>query len=230
MYHKVSATTGNDLTVTVRQLAEQIAWLRESGHGFVTIRQLVQSLDGETALPAKPVLVTFDDAYVDTLELALPVLREAGVRAAVFVPTAFLGQSSAWERDAAPIMTAAQLSTLAAEGWELALHSHRHLNFATLAPTQIAAEVRDNLAALRELGFAPAPALAYPFGRRPRDREVRAAMRAALQEAGVRLAFRIGNRINPLPLGDCFEVNRLGPRGDESFGAFQRKLRWGRLL
>ena len=55
-------------------------------------------------------------------------------------------------------------------------------------------------------------------------------MKAALRECGVRLAFRIGNRINRLPLADPFEIQRLSVRGDESFGAFQRRIRWGRLF
>ena len=230
MYHKVSATTGNDLTVTSAQLFAQIRWLKDAGYAFVTLAAIVRAAEGVEPLPEQPVMVTFDDAYVDTLEIALPILRELAVQAAVFVPTAFLGQASSWERDAAPLMNAGQLRTVAAAGWEVGLHSHRHENFATLDGLTIAADVADNMAALRAIGIQPAPALAYPFGRRPRTAAGWAAMKTAFRTVGVRVAFRIGNRVNPLPLRDAFEINRLGPRGDESFGAFQRKLRWGRFF
>ena len=230
MYHKVSATGGDELTVTVAQLEQQMAWLRAEGWAYVSVADVARAAAERAALPAWPILVTFDDAYLDTLELALPVLERHGVRAAVFVPTAFVGAASAWDRVPRPIMNAAQLHALAGAGWELALHSHRHLNYSTLTTEQIAADVRENFSALRGLGLNPAPALAYPFGRRPRGAAARDAMRRLFHEAGVQVAFRIGNRVNALPLRDRFEINRLGVRGDRSFGAFQRKLRWGRLL
>ena len=40
----------------------------------------------------------------------------------------------------------------------------------------------------------------------------------------MRIAFRIGNRINRLPLRDRFEINRLGVRGDRELGFFRRQL------
>jgi hypothetical protein len=54
-------------------------------------------------------------------------------------------------------------------------------------------------------------------------------MVAALGALGIRLGFRIGNRVNPLPLADPFEINRLGVRGDESLATFRRRIAWGRL-
>ncbi len=41
--------------------------------------------------PKPSCLLTFDDAWLDTFENAYPALREAGMRAAVFVPTGLLG-------------------------------------------------------------------------------------------------------------------------------------------
>jgi peptidoglycan/xylan/chitin deacetylase (PgdA/CDA1 family) len=230
MYHKISRSGGDELTVTVTQLERQMTWLRAEGWDFVTLNDVVTAVVARAPLPAWPILVTFDDAYVDTLELALPALQKCGVRAAVFVPSGHVGGTSSWERVPSPLMNGAQLRAMAEAGWEIALHSHLHRNFASLDAAQIASDVRQNISVLRDLGLAVAPALAYPFGRRPRDPAVRTAMQTALGEAGVQVAFRIGNRVNPLPLRDRFEVNRLGVRGDRSFGAFQRKLRWGRLL
>ena len=82
MYHKVSITGGDELTVNVAQLERQMAWLREQAWPLVTLVEIARAADGLAPLPPRSVLVTFDDAYRDTLELALPVLKRHGLRAA----------------------------------------------------------------------------------------------------------------------------------------------------
>ena len=225
MYHKTSLATADEHTVTAAQLERQLLWLQDRGSRFVTLAEVLRG-----PLPERPVLVTFDDAYVDTCEIAAPVLRDLRVPAVVFVPTAFVGKTSSWDVDPRPLMTGEQLRALAANGFEIALHSHRHENYAGLTAAQIGDDVTASFEALKELGLKPAPALAFPYGGRPRGWPALWVVKNELWENGVRLAFRIGNRINPLPLRDPLEVQRLSIRGDESLAAFQRKIRWGRLI
>ncbi|HWK06197.1 MAG TPA: hypothetical protein VNS58_21295 [Puia sp.] len=51
-----------------------------------------------------------------------------------------------------------------------------------------------------------------------------------LGENGIHLAFRIGNRINSLPLRNKFLIQRLDIRGDEPFLLFRISLAFGRKL
>src|SRR5262249_17211406 len=46
---------------------------------------------GDGRLPERALLVTFDDGWADTAECALPVLRELGCPAVVFVPPPVVG-------------------------------------------------------------------------------------------------------------------------------------------
>jgi len=55
----------------------------------IGVRQLVKALTGGPALPRRALLLTFDDGYRDFAEYAWPVLRELGLPALLFVPTAF---------------------------------------------------------------------------------------------------------------------------------------------
>jgi peptidoglycan/xylan/chitin deacetylase (PgdA/CDA1 family) len=48
-------------------------------------------------IPDKPVLLTFDNAYADIAEHALPDLYECGLHGVVFVITGQLGGSTVWE-------------------------------------------------------------------------------------------------------------------------------------
>ena len=73
------------------------------------------------------------------------------------------------------------------------------------------------------------PALAYPYGAYPRkDAARRAAFLEAVRGAGVRIAFRIGNRVNPLPLPSPLEIRRTEIQGDEPFWVFRWKVWKGR--
>jgi peptidoglycan/xylan/chitin deacetylase (PgdA/CDA1 family) len=47
-------------------------------------------------VPPRAVCITFDDGYRSVHELALPVLREFGLPATVFVTTGYLGERSMW--------------------------------------------------------------------------------------------------------------------------------------
>lgn len=62
--------------------------LLASAYHPIGLGDLVGRADGAPALPRRSVLVTFDDGYRDTASVAWPILRELGIPAALFVPTA----------------------------------------------------------------------------------------------------------------------------------------------
>lgn len=228
MYHKVSPTKRDELTVTCAQLDTQMRWLQEEGFSFVTGSQVIAEARGNSALPRNSVLVTFDDAYFDTFDLAYPLLRRLGIPAVVFVPTAFIGGASTWDAEPQPLMTETQLRQLAGGGWEVGLHSHRHSNYANLWPAEIASDLRACVERSKEAALPTIPAFAYPYGGRPRAAKNRRQMQSELSTVGFQIAFRIGNRVSRLPLRDAYEINRLGVRGDKDLGFFRRQLWWGR--
>ena len=83
-----------------RRLERQIAMIRRH-YRPIAPEDLVARLRGGDALPPRAVLVSFDDAYRDFGERALPVLRRHDVRPALFVPTAFPADPAAeywWDR------------------------------------------------------------------------------------------------------------------------------------
>ncbi len=55
----------------------------------VSVQQVLTALDGGFPLPPLAVLLTFDDAYQDFARVAWPILREHGLPAVLFVPTAY---------------------------------------------------------------------------------------------------------------------------------------------
>lgn len=51
----------------------------------VTLEQVCHFVGGEGTLPERPVVVTFDDGYVDNFEMAMPILDRVGVPATFYV-------------------------------------------------------------------------------------------------------------------------------------------------
>ena len=220
-YHRIDPDRRDRLTVTTRQLDAQLGYLVRSGFRFIRARDLISG----AALPERPVLVTFDDGYVDTLEHAQPVLRRHGAKATIFVVTGYAGDRARWDEDGAPLMGLRQLRELDPETFELALHSHLHRAFETMPLGAIEHDLRKNLGFFREHGLAVTPALAYPYGSRPRRSMPELSDRLA--SLGIPLAFRLGNRLNRLPISNPYEIQRIDVRGDLGEAAFRRRLWMG---
>jgi peptidoglycan/xylan/chitin deacetylase (PgdA/CDA1 family) len=64
-----------------------ITRLRGSGHAFVSIDELQEALTRPRASTAKLVVMTFDDGYADTHDVALPLLESHGVPFTLYLTT-----------------------------------------------------------------------------------------------------------------------------------------------
>ena len=92
-YHRAYSATHlpafrDPITCICRErLTRQLEWLAT----FVEFTSLDDLIDGPENQPGHKwqVAVTFDDGYADTFEIALPVLRDLGIPATVFVATDF---------------------------------------------------------------------------------------------------------------------------------------------
>ena len=89
--------------------------------------RLARFLDGKEPLPAKSVVITIDDGYRSTYEIAYPILRKFGFPATVFLYTDFVGASDA--------MTWAQMKEMIGSGLvTIQPHSKSHANLTLRLP------------------------------------------------------------------------------------------------
>lgn len=103
-YHRIGeADRAGELSrevfdVTPEELEDQLALIKRAGT-VVSIGELQRFFQGGR-LPPNPVLLTFDDGYVDNHAVALPILKRAAVPATFFIPTAYpeAGQLFWWDR------------------------------------------------------------------------------------------------------------------------------------
>jgi peptidoglycan/xylan/chitin deacetylase (PgdA/CDA1 family) len=229
MYHNLSETMEDGLTIKPSTLEKHLLHLSKKGYHTISINQLLANIDHQVPLPLKPVLLTFDDAFVSLLTLAAPLLAKHNSRAVFFVPSGLVGATNKWDGGAERLMTAEQLKGLDSSFIEIGLHSFGHSNYRHMAAEEIEADIRACVSKLDDYGICFAPAFAYPYGGRPKDSRAYGRMTKAFRDAGIRLAFRIGNRVNRLPFKDPYEIKRIDIKGIDSMWTFATKLKKGRV-
>lgn len=163
MYHHVGdPPAGADelrrgLTVSGGDFTAQMDYLRQAGYQPVSMRQLFEALYYGAPLPAKPVLLTLDDGYLDNYTVAAPILEQYGFTATFYIISGMVGQPEymSWE----------QVLDLERRGMEIGSHTVSHPDLSTLAATDLAAEVGNSAATLEGYLGHPVYWFCYPAGR-----------------------------------------------------------------
>lgn len=221
MYHSVAddpPAATRSLSVRPSQFGAHLRFLHDHGFTGLTFADLCEGVRAGTALPARPVVLTFDDGYADTHEAALPLLVEHGFPATVFVTTGWM-RDAGTEAAGRPLdrtMGWAQLGELADAGVEVAAHSHSHPELDQLDESALGTELRHSRALLEDRLSLPVTSLAYPFGyssRRVRD---------TVAAAGYRQAAAVANAVATVGDGDAFAVPRLTVRRSTTLEVFGR--------
>jgi peptidoglycan/xylan/chitin deacetylase (PgdA/CDA1 family) len=154
------------------------------------------------------VALSFDDGYRNLLDEALPVLRDAGFNATVFVVAGRCGKDNRWPGQPSSIprlelLDWKQLEQLLAAGWEIGSHGVDHLTLPALTRERAARELRDARELLQQRLGCDVPVFAYPYG--ALDATVRELAREVYDGAcGTRLALATA-----ADLADPFELPRL---------------------
>jgi len=172
LYHHVGPSRPgihHKLTVSPERFEQQIRWLARHNYSGIKPSDLLRWMRDGKGLPEKPILLTFDDAYADTAEYALPVLRMYGLSGAVFVVTERLGEINAWDEIRGSItlriMTAEQIRYWVGEGIEFGAHSRTHADLTQLASAECSEEISGSRNDLTALLDRPALSFAYPYGK-----------------------------------------------------------------
>ena len=75
MYHHLEENINNNTVISPENFENQMKLLKMEGYHAISAQQLYDYLNGQTPLPQKPVLITFDDGYFSNYEKAYPILK-----------------------------------------------------------------------------------------------------------------------------------------------------------
>jgi peptidoglycan/xylan/chitin deacetylase (PgdA/CDA1 family) len=153
------------LYVTRRDFHRQMDWLEEHGYQAVTLEAVERAWYHGGTLPARPIVLSFDDGYRPDFTYALPELRRHGWPGVLNL-----------KAEGSDLYTS-NVEAMLRAGWELAAHTIHHLDLTELDAAQLREEVAGSRRMLQREYGAPVRDFCYPSGRF--DATVIAAVEAA---------------------------------------------------
>lgn len=229
-FHSIDES-GSVLSMSAAELASLAQAIRDSGHEIVPLAELL-------AEPEQPdrVALTFDDGFRSVFDQALPVLRQAGIPATLFLTTGFVGKENVWpgQPDWAPrfpMLAWHEVEALHAAGWRIEAHTAQHADLRGQSESQLDEELgRADEALEQRLGRRP-EAFAYPYGHHD-DRVRRCVRRRYRWAVTTELAALSGPADDPVALPRLDSFYLRSARVHRHFGGalFSRYLGARRFL
>jgi peptidoglycan/xylan/chitin deacetylase (PgdA/CDA1 family) len=207
-YHQISENN-NPMSVHPQTFEEQLQYLRSQGYTSVTLDEVVTYMQGNGVLPTKPIVITFDDGYVDNYTTAIPILRKYGYSGIIFVITDNIGKQG--------YLTWDQMKAMQERAISIGSHTMTHVDLTQLTPEEVAKEVGASKQALERGLGTPAEFFAYPYGRYSQQ------VIAALQAAGYKGACSGAVGVNTRQ-GNIYALQRIYIN-QPYFGIWEFKLR-----
>ena len=230
MYHKVlpqAEESQHKTFVTCTQFTQHIRFLAKHGFTTITFKDYFAFRDGERPMhefPNKPIIMTFDDGYVNNLQYALPIMQQYGFVGVLFA----LGDGdinyNQWDAGEPQhaLMDTKQLQTLVVAGFEIGAHSLTHPDLTKLSSLEATVEIEQSKKNLENILQQPVISFAYPYG------YYNDAVKYLVQQAGFHCA--VATDTGGLQLEDdrfsIFRVNMM-PR-DHIIQFFKKTSSWYR--
>lgn len=145
------------LSVTPGKFEEQMSYISKNGYNPISVDTLYAILKGNASMPSKPIVLTFDDGYIDFYTTVFPILRRFNFHAVSFIPTGLMNQGY--------YMSWFQIKEIDSTGLvSFGAHTVNHLNLASLPPDKLTYQLVESKKVLEsELG-KPVNFIAYPYG------------------------------------------------------------------
>jgi peptidoglycan/xylan/chitin deacetylase (PgdA/CDA1 family) len=226
-YHNIHDGEGEkELSVCSTVLNLQLGYLKENGYNTISVQQLLQYWDNGTALPPKPVLLTFDDGYKSMAVHLYPLLQLYQAKATVFLLPGFVHSAN---ESSNTYLSLTEIKNISNQFLEWGIHSYDHKNYKKLTPAQITEDIAKCIAWFKENNIHFVPALAFPFGAFQKNNPFkRVSFFKAVAAAGIQVSFRLGNRINFLQKNKPLMLQRIDIKGNETPEKFGKYVQQGK--
>jgi peptidoglycan/xylan/chitin deacetylase (PgdA/CDA1 family) len=210
VYGKIGPTAENQFWVSTQSFRSQLEALKDRGYTTVSLSDVVAHRNNGTALPEKPIVITFTNGYQNVINIVDPIFQELGFRGTVMLLPSYMhatqNRPSDWDVPEAgspiPHLSWANVNTLLASGrWDIGSHSATHRRLTEATPAQLQQEIAGSRdAIIANSNATQVRWFSYPFGAH------NATIRQAVQNAGYQAALGVRNDVSHT---DLFRLPRL---------------------
>lgn len=223
MYHSIAADGPKELAqwrLDPEKFAQQLQYLADHDYYSVNSNEIYSFLRGERDLYGKPVMLSFDDGYCNFEDQAMPLLKDKGFSAEVFLVTDCVGDCAKWDSrygQPAPLMNWDSIRKLQQQGISFGSHLASHRRADQLSLEELVEESARSRFILEKQLNRQITSVAIPFGVWDK------ALIQILKETGYQTGFttvegHVEYGMNPLCLP------RIEITGNESEASFAQKL------
>jgi peptidoglycan/xylan/chitin deacetylase (PgdA/CDA1 family) len=169
VYHDLGAPPASEpypgLYVSDSDFRSEMAWLHAAGYQAVTLDEVMNAWYRGATLPAKPIVITFDNGYIPQATFAPAVMSRYGW-------PGVLNEITAGH------LNNARISHLLSLGWEVDSHSVNHPDMTAISPSAARSQLVASRQFLQRTFHIPVNSFCYPSNR------YNAAVIAAVRAAG----------------------------------------------
>ncbi|MEP7135742.1 MAG: polysaccharide deacetylase family protein [Chloroflexota bacterium] len=213
LYHRIDVSPiDSRYYVTPEKFEAQMKLLHDWEYTTITTTQLVQAITQGTALPPRPMLITFDDGHLDNYTAAFPIMQKYGFTGVLYLVTNYIGADQ--------YMDTAQVLEMYNTGWEVGSHSQNHYDLTKLDPDKQRAEIVESRTILEQQLGIPILTFAYPFGFKD------PAVMDYVNFAGYIGAMGASGYTPAQGTWNLFYLQRVEIKGNEDTKTFTRFLPW----
>ncbi len=206
MYHSIAEENESGINPYFRiatspsAFAAQMECLHRNGFAACSLAESIAQRESPGPCPHRSVVITFDDGYRNFYQDAFPILNRYGFSATVFLPTAYIGESSL-RFSGRPCMTWQEVRELHRQGIRFGSHTVTHPQLSSLNKEEMEREIGDSKLTIEDKLGCVVESFAYPFAFPRTNRDFRIRLRESLCRAGYRN-------------GVCTTVGRSGAGSD----------------
>ncbi len=156
MYHLINdpdASSPNAyMYVTPEEFEKQIKYLYDNGYTFLFPEERNYADQCE-----KPIIITFDDGYLDNYEIAMPILKKYRAKATLFAVSDLIGTNGYCNEK--------QLKMMSQDGcFRVYSHTKTHRDMSTLSKEELEKEFRTSNDRIYNITKRDVNCLSFPYG------------------------------------------------------------------
>lgn len=217
MYHQLKVLdasadeTTRTWTVNPEQLRAQLDYVQAHGFHTITLPQMLNFFESGAPLPTRPIVLTFDDAWIEHYTFAFAELQKRGMVGVFFVPTAFAQAGGQQRLDWDKVLQ------MDHAGMDIESHTINHVDLTKANLDEVRHQLVDAKKILEGKLGHPVIGFAYPYG--AYNPQVVTATRDAGYKAAVILCCGYKQRADLM-----LRLPRIRVSYEDSLDAFAKRL------